>query len=170
MLRLSWKYVVCGALAVSLVGCAEQAGDRPKTVPVTGKITQNGQGVEGATVSFGPTSADAKAASGLTDASGEFELTTFESGDGAVPGSYAVTVRKMSGAAAPASSGPPPDPRTASKEELEAYYAAGAKQAAEGPAESKHLLPEKYAMAGTSGLTAEVTDGGDNNFEFELTE
>ena len=34
----------------------------------------------------------------------------------------------------------------------------------------KHHVPEKYENAETSGLTADVTDGGANDFKFDLTD
>ena len=34
----------------------------------------------------------------------------------------------------------------------------------------KHHVPERYENAETSGLTADVTDGGPNDFKFDLTD
>ena len=55
---------------------------------------------------------------------------------------------------------------------------AGGKAAPSGPTPGKgakpggitHHVPEKYENPETSGLTAEVTDGGANDFTFELVD
>lgn len=68
------------------------AGCGPKPVPVEGVVKLDGAPVEGATVTF--VTADGKlSASGLTDASGHFSLST-ASGPGAFPGDYKVVVVK----------------------------------------------------------------------------
>ncbi|MGH7202173.1 MAG: carboxypeptidase-like regulatory domain-containing protein, partial [Planctomycetaceae bacterium] len=54
----------------------------------------NEQPVEGATVVFIPTG-HKHGATAQTDAEGKFQLRTYEPGDGAVPGNYKVTIRKV---------------------------------------------------------------------------
>ena len=67
----------------------------PKAAKVIGVLTLDGQPASGATVKFSP-SRDGESrgypAVGITDPNGRFRLTTFEAGDGAVPGTYTVTV------------------------------------------------------------------------------
>jgi hypothetical protein len=84
-------------LAVPLVfwaiwGCN---GSPQKTlVPVRGKLTVDGKPAVGAIVTLHPAVDDPQAVrpTGQTRADGEFELTSYYSGDGAAPGEYRVTV------------------------------------------------------------------------------
>ena len=139
-------------LCLLLVGCSGSNGDdnRPSRVPVTGSITYKGQPVEGAQVVFSPKSPDGTAAAGTTDESGRFELTTFTDNDGAIPGSYNVTVSKHEAR--------PPAP-----EFDDASYDPDAKPLP--PAKS--LLPVKYKDPGKSALTADVAEG-QAEFQFDL--
>ena len=82
---------------------------------------------------------NARPAAARTDAQGRFTLRTFDPEDGAVLGTHQITISKMN-------SVNPDDP-----------YAA-----------RKSSLPERYRRADTSGLTAEVTADGENDFTFEL--
>src|SRR5262249_58322349 len=59
-----------------------------------GIVTVNGQPLAGATVTFHPAEEGRRPASGRTDDDGTFELTTFHPGDGALPGTYKITVSK----------------------------------------------------------------------------
>jgi len=149
--------LACLLSFVILTGCGggTEATDRPATVEVTGQVTYNGGPVEGAMVTFKSSSPDGRGATGRTDESGNFQLTTFESGDGAIPGSYGVTVAKT------VTEG------QLSDEETNAYYERG--QTPPTP-QTKDLLPPKYKDPQGSGLTAEVTEGGENEFPFELTD
>ncbi|NLS91298.1 MAG: carboxypeptidase regulatory-like domain-containing protein [Planctomycetaceae bacterium] len=153
---LNTRVAVClmiGALALSL-GCAPEQSDRPKTYPVTGTVTYNGEPVADANLNFqlvgGSSFALAK-----TDASGKYALMTFEAGDGAIPGEYKVTISKFEAAAATG---------TENEEEY-----APPEEGAEPPP-SKSLLPDKYRNPETSGFTATVTEAGPNTFDFELTD
>lgn len=133
--------------AVLLAGCPGGTAIEG-TVPVTGTVTYQGTPVDGATVSFGPVGEGGRAASGLTSSSGEFTLTTLNVGDGVLPGKYRVTVSKVE-TQVPQAEGETMD-----------YQAA--------KPEVKHLVPEKYERAATSGLEAEVTVDGENRFTFDL--
>jgi hypothetical protein len=147
------------------IGCSQTGPDRPKTYPVSGKVTLNGEPVEGATVAF---QAAKYSASGTTDASGTYKLTTFAAGDGAVPGEYKVAVTKLEGGAAPA--GAAGGSGGLASGDLAADYEAP--KEVEGTAEPsppKSQLPAKYANAETSGLTATVGEGP-NNIDFDLTQ
>lgn len=128
-------------------GCsAPRSADRPATQPVTGTVTLNGNPVDGATVTFQPIDASGKAAVGLTDSAGKYALTTFGSNDGAVSGSYKITVIKTET--------PAPSNGDAAGE----YVPPEALGPGARPAAPKNLLPEKYANAQTSGLTATVKE------------
>jgi hypothetical protein len=161
-LRVGGIVVLLGACLA--IGCPKSGPARPKTYPVTGKVTLNGEAVEGATVSF---QAAKNSASGTTDANGIYKLTTFAAGDGAVPGQYKVAITKFeggapSGGAAAGSSG-------SASGELPADYKAPEEGGAQ-PAAPKNVLPSKYADANASGLTATVTEGQNTAKDFELTE
>lgn len=138
---LPWLFCVT-ALAL---GCSQGASDpnRPKTYPVTGTVTMGGAPVDGANVIF-QLSDGSRSSSGVTDASGNYTLSTFASEDGALPGEYRVAVTKYEKEAAASgqfdeSTYTEPDPNAPST----------------GP---KNLLPAKYANAQSSGLTATVKE------------
>jgi hypothetical protein len=141
-------------------GGASGAANREKTIPVTGKVTYNGEPVADATVTLVPDAPppDAigkRAAFGRTDSSGRFSLRTFEPDDGAVPGKYKVTVTKYevssSGAVATSEEDYVPP------EEME-----------EDSAPPKSLLPEVYSKANSTTLTADVADGAAITLDLEL--
>jgi len=167
MFRSNWICLLCLVTLAGLVGCPR---GKPglKTVAVTGTVTLDGQPVDGASVAFSPKAPDGKAAVGLTDSSGKFTLKTDGTTEGALPGSYTVTVSKTSGGSADSAAMQPPSGQMSAEE-----TAAMAKKAEEmmrggGAVEAKDLLPAKYKSPATSGLTAEVKKGGENNFTFEL--
>lgn len=89
-------------LITCATGCAdgtEGAGSRVATHQVTGKVTKGGSPVIEAAVVFSPRG-DQPAAFGKTNSSGEYELTTYDFGDGAAEGEYNVTVTEKSDSAA----------------------------------------------------------------------
>lgn len=147
--------------AVLVIGCGK-SGDpsRPKTVPVSGTVTLKGQPVAGAQLVFQPDGSN-PGATGATDADGKYTLMTFQSGDGAVPGQYKVSITKNESVAS--GSGPSIDPKTGGMTSDYVPPTPGAK-----PAEAKNLLPPKYAQASTSGLTATVKESGGNQIDFPL--
>lgn len=150
------NFLAVGLLSATAwtLGCGQGSSvDHPTTYPVTGTVTYEGAPVEGATVTFRPTTGN-QAAFGNTDASGKYSLTTFVSGDGALPGDYKVKIAKYE-VQESTSSGEGDD--YVPPEELP-------EGASTGP---KNLLPEKYNNDATSGLTATVTEG-DNMVDFKL--
>ena len=157
-----------GLLLVALVGCA--GDDLEPVYPVTGVVTFKGKPVEGAIVAFTPTEGGT-AASGITDASGVYKLTTRSSGDGAVKGKYAITIakydtrleEKKASEATPA--GELADPYDITNEYPTGYNEMQASEIA--AALSKNLLPPRFANPAMSKLTAEVTEGS-NEFDFKL--
>ncbi len=128
------------AALVVAVGCGK-AGTAP-TVKVTGTVTHNGQPVEGASVAFIPETG--RPASGTTDASGRFTLSTFKSGDGAVPGPHKVAITEAS----------------SDQPEVEPDYSL--------PDATKSRFPARYADPKTSGFTATVEEGKENDFTFDM--
>lgn len=148
-------------IAVTL-GCG--GSSNPATYPVSGTVTQDGKPVEGATVSF-VTTGSGRGAVGVTDSSGKYNLTTFESNDGAVPGTYKVRVAKYDGPQETEVDTMAED--TASDDglvEMPADYS-GAEE--DDAAESKNLLPEKYNSVTGTPLEYTVTEG-ENTYDIEL--
>jgi hypothetical protein len=71
---------------LATAGCGNQNLSK-----VEGVVTLDGAPLSGATVSFMPVG-QGRAASGLTDGDGYFQLTTFRTDDGALAGDYRVIV------------------------------------------------------------------------------
>lgn len=136
------------------IGCGGEEGI-PGVVPVTGTVTHQGQPVEGAQIAFGP-EGEGRAAAGKTDAGGRFQLTTLRMDDGALPGKYKVTIKKITVVGG------------MTAEETEEWFNTHPNAAMPPMPDIENSLPEKYSKAEESGLTAEVTKGGENDFTFDL--
>ncbi|MGQ9575084.1 MAG: hypothetical protein ACUVUC_07180 [Thermoguttaceae bacterium] len=153
-----------------MAGCGKARSKHPPTYPTTATVTYKGKPVEGARVDFHPT--DLKkgvTASGLTGPDGVAKLRT-PFAEGAVAGSYLVTIDKTEGPAAQPSAvtptGGPPSPEDYAKA---LSQAPGYTAKAAGPVgPPKSLLPEKYRNKDTSGFKAEVRAGETNQFTFPL--
>lgn len=140
-------------------GCGgSESPEYPETVVVTGTVTQGGNPVEGARVQFVPPrqsgAGDAAfAANATTDASGKYALSTYFSpshtGEGAVPGEYAVAVTKYP-QAAPTESTP------------------GDAHAASSAPAPQNQLPKQYASPQTTPLKVTVEPGKSNDIPLEL--
>ncbi len=139
-----------GCFGPIVAGCG---GSGVKLYPVTGTVKFNGQPVEGAVVSFRCEELK-KIATGTTDAEGRFKLTTYQEGEGAVAGKHAVTVTKVS------------TPR-ADHGELSMDDAVKQTRA---PAETRTLLPAKYADPERPLIFLTVSASEKNDFTIELVE
>jgi hypothetical protein len=128
------RFVLMAFVAIGLMGCRQS-----ETVSVTGTVTLNGQPAKDAEVIFTPSKG--RVASGATDASGRFSLSTNKPGDGAVPGDHKVTIVEYY---------PPgkPPPMTSG-----------------GPASR---FPLQYMEASQTPLSAKVERGGKNDFTFDV--
>jgi hypothetical protein len=146
---------LAGAALVIIIGCSDNTG-LAKRYAVSGTINYNGKPVEKGTVTFTPTQADGRTASGDI-ANGHYTLTTAEPGDGALPGSYKVTVTA----------------KEMDTTELKAIAKGGQHHHddafAKAVKNAKALVPSKYSLADTSGLTAEVKTQP-NTIPFELND
>ncbi len=144
---LTCKGLPAALLPLCLCGCTARDGSQP--VRAGGVVMYNGSPLPDAQVVFAPEERD-RVASATTDESGRFRLTTFHPGDGALPGKHRVTVIAR---------GPAKEPLPGSPAALmpEDYAIPG-----------DPLIPAKYFSSATSGLTAEVSPRGGNDFEFEL--
>jgi len=127
-----------------------------KRYPVSGTVTYNGTPVPKASINFVPNDPKTGRAANGSIIEGAYTLTTQESGDGALPGQYKVTVSAtetdLSKAAA-----------TAKKSGMMINQMDIAK------AKRTNLLPSKYLLPESSGLTADVKETS-NTIDFKLTD
>lgn len=85
------------ACCLSFAGCdsGPQGPPRVDTFPITGKLTIDGNPVGNVAVKANPVGKELSAAnvssSTFTDAEGNFEISTYESGDGVPEGDYTLT-------------------------------------------------------------------------------
>lgn len=155
--------VVFPLAVFGLLGCGaggDDAGRQP-VFTVTGTVTLNGSPLENATVAFAP-QAGQPTAVGSTDAQGKFVLTTYEYGDGAAAGAFAVVINKT--VAAPASTG-----AASSGGDHEATEQAGLAHDADSESAGVGMVPAQYTRAADTPLSADVKTSGENNFTFELS-
>lgn len=162
--RLALGLLCCHAACIA-AGCSRYVEDkwsraRPRTYATRGVVQHEGRPVDGAVVTFlGRTeSGDELSAVGLTDSSGRFELKTYRPGDGAIAGNHRVSIEKRSLGGGEPDSGKP----FASQQEYEAERAAQARL------KPVSQIPPRYVSFESSGLTAEVTAKGPNEFVFTL--
>lgn len=86
--RSEWAYVIF--LLCACLGCGKG------TVDVRARVTLDGKPLEGAAVTLvGVGDTKNRPATGISDAEGNVRFTTFEPGDGVLPGEYKVLVSKM---------------------------------------------------------------------------
>ncbi len=140
--RLNQRIFLWGLALAILSGCSDSGPERAETVPVTGVLTIGGKAIEGATVTFHHK--EQRESTGTTDKDGKFTLTTYDTGDGAIPGHHQITITFT------------PQTETSDLDAL-----------AKEQAKAK-LIPQKYNSTETSGLEKEVKEGEDNHFPLEL--
>ncbi|QDU53160.1 hypothetical protein [Gimesia panareensis] len=127
-------------LTFALSGCDQQTDQSP-TALVKGVISFQGKPLERGEIVFFP-EGGARIAHGKIQPDGSYQLTTYEEGDGALLGNHQITVvseRDMEGVL-------PEDPEASME---------------------PSLIPTKYSLQKTSGLTAQVKEG-DNEINFDL--
>lgn len=153
--RISRLSVVCTAAVLLMTSGCSGGAKIPSTYPVSGKVVYKDQPLADAEVGFVSRldNKDVLPARGMTNANGEFTLTTYidpkHEVSGATPGEYIVTVTKVE--------------KIDDGELMKKFM--------ENPAmEFKKLVPPKYADAKGSPLSATVTSDGNNTFEFQLVD
>ena len=158
--------LTCLLLGIFLfVGCG--GSDRPEVVPVSGVITYKGKPVKSAEVTFHPVSdAIPRKAIGKTNDSGEFDLTTYDTGDGAIPGECIVTVIKLESSTTTVSDDSDPMDESGAEYDRMMNLAANTKTQFIG----KLQLPQKYASVDTSPEKRTIVSGDTNVFNIELTD
>jgi hypothetical protein len=133
---------------VFLVGCQKRASDAG-LVPVGGTVRLDGKPLAKATVTFIPQGATRGFGSeAVTNEAGEFKLKSRRAGDGAVAGTYKVTISKR---LMPDGSEPVFDNKTS-----------------EIDSPAKETLPLTYSTREKTMLTATVPEGGTSTLEFAL--
>ena len=141
---------------MAVVGCG--GSKWPPTYKSSGTVTLDGTPVERATITFYPLDGQ-KPANATTDANRNYELTSFNAGDGATPGSFGVAIQKFPAIEIETIPGGTPYDESMNTDE--------------GPSPDSEKdpvneLPEKYSNHEKSGLSATVVTDGENVFTFEL--
>jgi hypothetical protein len=146
------------ALIVAAAGTGCGGGSLTKT---TGTVTLDGQPLSGAMVQFIREDGKGTPATGITGTDGSFRLTTYSTGDGALPGDYKVLVTMPAEDSGPAAGQTPMDPQ----ERMEAMrkFAQDHKKADPNKARS---LPASYGDAKKTPLRQRVPAEG--NVEITL--
>lgn len=129
--------VALASLTLALAGCG---GGTSRTAPVKGKVTYKNKPVPNGTITFIPVGYGTSA-TGELGSDGSYTLTTFKSGDGAIPGKHKVIIVAMQDMSArlPEERNPLPPP----------------------------IVPSKYTSIATTDLEVEVKEG-DNTHNFDL--
>lgn len=159
--------VLLWATVLLVPGCA--GTDTVAVEFVEGVVKLDGKPVEGAMVMFQPEdTTNGVAGTGLTDANGVYHLSALdgEPGQGVPVGNYRVSIKKVVteqkgvDAAENASAG---------SLTMEDYTKKMAAQASSGAAQFsyQYLIPKKYSLPASSGLTAQVKSGK-NDIPFDL--
>ncbi len=135
-----------GAVLVTCVGMAIAGGCGPANpegrLPISGNVTFQGQPLDQGTIRFTPLEGQSDVGSGAMIQNGSYSL---EAHQGLPPGKYRVWISSTEQTGGPV-------------EEMPGM-------AEEAP---KERIPSQYNDQST--LEAEVTAGGDNKFDFDLTE
>ena len=92
-----FRVLLLSFLVAPLFGCGEAKPDRPPRQPTRGTLLYNGKPPNGAVIQFWPmpvAKVDWRTVkpSARVEADGSFEINTYELGDGAIVGEYAVTI------------------------------------------------------------------------------
>jgi hypothetical protein len=149
-----WIHVTLGlAVLGGSAGCG-----RTNLVKVKGLVTLDGKPLSSATITFVRIGGEGRPASGLSDADGNFQLTTLRTNDGAAPGEYKVTVTKEQ-AAEPVKINPSEGPKG-----LAAMFAKKAPEARKKEAQARLkapvLLPRIYSDSTRTPLKEVVPPEG----------
>jgi len=136
------RSLLCLSLAIVTSGCGRRGDEKPTAV-VRGKVTYQGKPLPLGMVTFTPDNMG-PTASGTINSDGTYSLSTYTKDDGATIGTHKVAV--------------------IAKEEQTNFEANAV------PTDGRRLIPDKYFLEVTSGLTADVKAGEENEINFELTE
>jgi hypothetical protein len=143
--------LLTGLFLVSVLGGCGDDPTKPKLGKVHGKVTLDGKPVERGHIVFTPVSGKGgetgQTATGEINSDGTFDLTTFDTGDGAILGQHIATVTV-----------PEPGSENLGKPDASGRI---------NYVLPKNTSPKKYEKADTSPLRYTVKEGS-NAFEIEL--
>jgi hypothetical protein len=158
-MRTRWFALL--ALAVVPLLLTPGCGGRGRPVAASGTVQwDDGTPIAGATINFMSKEEGVKDAHGFSGPDGQFDLTTFSSGDGALPGVYAVVVTKQSAEIEPVTPG--------SEDKGKAVVGKMKEHQEKFQGKPKSMIPATYTNQKTTPLQATVTAGEDNKFVFKL--
>ncbi|QDU89250.1 hypothetical protein Pla175_26370 [Pirellulimonas nuda] len=152
------RRLLCLGLILVAAGCGSS---RRGLVEVSGIVTLDGAPVTSGKIEFYPPSG--RPSAGEIDGEGRYRLTTYEPGDGVLPGEYKVTITSVL----------TPDDGPVYKsfeDELNGVTANANKSGSSRPkkAGAQWIVPQKYSNRASTDLTAEVVPGGGEiNFALE---
>jgi hypothetical protein len=148
------RIVVLGGLFLAFLALSGCGAGKP--VSVDGEVTLDGKPVPDAMVVFHPEKGGTQA-SGMTDANGVFHLTTFNTGDGALPGNYRATVQKLKAQGDAVTTNVDPANPDSMRKAIGGFIAGG--QSAQRKAQNSSL-PPSYGNPDSSGLKYSVPTSG----------
>ena len=147
-------------LIAFVTGCAKTG--LQGLVPEGGVILCDDAPLEGAIISFFPSSETGRTAVGRSDSAGKFILTTLIANDGAYPDSYKIAVIKVSeptGETLVLSDG----------DEHGRENTLNMRSSRASKDTKKFLLPQKYSVPAASGLSINLSEKGDKNMKLEIS-
>ena len=167
---MNLRFVGAAVLTIGLLvlsGCGGADGRLP-TVPVTGTVSVGGVPVKGATITFHPVKEEgARKAFAMTNDLGEFSLTTYDDGDGAVAGEYKISIEQVTmKEGIDVQKMTPSGPENPGGGDMYAKMMTGNKK--EMPFEDSGTVPGKFQDPDKSGLKRTVEASGGNVFNFTL--
>jgi hypothetical protein len=156
MIRPVRRLTLACALVLSAWLVGGCSGGPGKPLKISGKVKwSDGNPVVGATVSFMPVKEGGREANGFTGEDGGFDLTTFNSGDGALLGDYKILVTRPKTTEAPqfgevAAENSP-------TEKMKKYFYESKRKGSSGAA--KDAIPNVYSSVTTTPLRWTVEAG-----------
>lgn len=138
-----------------ILGCGDDSG-LDQRYPVSGMVTVKGQPLPSGRIDFLPDDPEKGRPATGEIRDGAYRLTTLNENDGALPGSYKVTVASRQ-----------VDTTKVVATIKEKGGGARQHEVAKAQQSAKNLIPPKYLLAETSGLTAKVAEQS-NDLNFDL--
>ena len=132
-------YSLAISFAIAVAGCGSGDPDAIKTVVASGTVSFNDKPIEQGTIGFIP-GKGRPAIGQIKD--GAFTLTTYDYGDGAIPGKHRVTVTSVKKEPSPTG----------------------------GDDTTVFLIPQRFSIATESNVDVEVPPEGNSKIEIKLEE
>lgn len=148
--------IIClGVLIVAgFLGCGSEVSDAPATVPVSGKVTLNGQPLAGAKIFFvNPT----HTGMGVTEEDGSYTIP-----EGAIPGENTIYITKIEG------EGLDPEAGIDEAQMMAAGGLPGLPASPRSQSTIKEVVPEKYSNPAKTELSFVVGADGSDAADFSL--